>query len=755
MRISNKTKLILSVVLLLLLGGIFFFGNRTANQEETKNKVSVSQVVERVSALFNAVEETKRIGWQQSLKDRQDKILFSDFMGLAELLCEQELLKQTMLLELEQRIDVWQKTLSCPTETQLEEYYQLCAMHSKRQELLGCFDVYLFGMKGTAVEGRSLMTSKGKLRLGGNVKLSQGYAYSLILEQDVITELVGYANERITLKNAWLVSAEKTQMTIFYSGAMVTLPLEQPLAVSIEGVVADVTLGIEYVVGLSVKQDVITAKVLRSDQNCIELEGYGTLQLEEDFKIYKIYEELEEEQTASILVGYTATSFAMNGDKISAALITEPIQATNIRVLIQNSSYQGYFHEQLELTSEHRFFVSDGAGGIRWYEAGEHVVITKEFMQETSERIYLGTEKESGRLTAVNIKRVAGTPSYRGMLEIALLEEKLILINELSIEEYLYGVLPSEMPESFGTEALKAQAVCARSYAYNQLLANRFHQYGAHVDDSTASQVYMNYGENEAAVYAVKDTFGKIMTYQGSCVKAYYFSCSCGHTSNSQDVWGEAETEGYLAGRLQAAEGGETDLSSEDAFAAFLAEEKDWYDEDSVWFRWQTTVEDNIEEVLLKRLKTRYAQVPDKILTEQKGENGAETYVSLPVEAFGELLDLQIVRRAKSGVITELKLVGSERTYLICKEYNIRFVLAATSIITLADGSTTSNMTLLPSAYFSLEKQGNMYVIFGGGYGHGVGMSQYGAKKMAALGNSYDAILRHFYPGTELTYLYQ
>lgn len=72
--------------------------------------------------------------------------------------------------------------------------------------------------------------------------------------------------------------------------------------------------------------------------------------------------------------------------------------------------------------------------------------------------------------------------------------DSLAVINELSLERYLLGVVPHEMPTSFGQTALEAQAITARSYAYNQFYANTYCAYGAHVTDTTASQVYLGYG---------------------------------------------------------------------------------------------------------------------------------------------------------------------------------------------------------------------------------------------------------------------
>jgi len=92
---------------------------------------------------------------------------------------------------------------------------------------------------------------------------------------------------------------------------------------------------------------------------------------------------------------------------------------------------------------------------------------------------------------------------------------------------------------------------------------------------------------------------------------------------------------------------------------------------------------------------------------------------------------------------------------LIQKEYNIRYVLAPLNVVYLKDGSTTGNVNLLPSAYFTVEKGKNHFVIRGGGHGHGSGMSQYGAKHLASDGWNFEEILHQYYRNTDISYLYR
>ncbi len=103
------------------------------------------------------------------------------------------------------------------------------------------------------------------------------------------------------------------------------------------------------------------------------------------------------------------------------------------------------------------------------------------------------------------------------------------MVNELLLEEYLYAVVPSEMPASYPLEALKAQAVCARTYAYARILHAGLPEYGAHVDDSTSYQVYNNILENAQTTKAVRETKGELLYYGEELADTYYYSTSCGY----------------------------------------------------------------------------------------------------------------------------------------------------------------------------------------------------------------------------------
>ncbi len=147
--------------------------------------------------------------------------------------------------------------------------------------------------------------------------------------------------------------------------------------------------------------------------------------------------------------------------------------------------------------------------------------------------------KSDGEFVAVGPIKKSHTsyPHYRDTIVISPYGNGLKVINSLDMDKYLMQVLPSEMPKSFGLEALKVQAVAARTYALSDYLKARYEEEGFHVKDTVESQVFNNQVENDEANQAIKETLGEIMIYDGKPVDAKYFSTSSGFTSFANDVW--------------------------------------------------------------------------------------------------------------------------------------------------------------------------------------------------------------------------
>jgi stage II sporulation protein D len=434
--------------------------------------------------------------------------------------------------------------------------------------------------------------------------------------------------------------------------------------------------------------------------------------------------------------------------------------------------------------------VDDGVNQTK-YTAGEEITVAKGCKLLERGRIKIVSSSEEGKITLLSLNRNYGVPKYRGSIEIAVTDQGLVVVNELSIEEYLYSVVPSEMPTSYGQEALKVQAVCARSYAFKQLMANKYSNYGAHVDDSVNCQVYNNVEENEASILAVKETYGQVIMADGVVLTAFYFSTSCGHTANVEDVWEGSPEAKYLTGTFQADKDVSVDFSKEANFRQFIladsvevmqnsskvTEVLDTYDSGFLMYRWNVKLPvKDLSKQINSYLAKHYDTNSTTILTyvgkvtdeELKNKNYKEQrivddlmFVNKPIKSIGTVRDIKVTLRGDSGIIKEMIIVGTEKTILVRYQTTIRTLLAPQEAeIVRLDGSTVSGMTLLPSAFCVIDtvtKNGKTTAIkiSGGGFGHGVGMSQNGVKAMTQQNKTYEEILQHYYTDSTISMIYE
>lgn len=392
--------------------------------------------------------------------------------------------------------------------------------------------------------------------------------------------------------------------------------------------------------------------------------------------------EFDEAAAAESLVAATASSF-MEG---------EPI-----RVLICGDDYDGKFHDRIELYCTTDFTLEYGENKEE-HRAEEVLEFGEGSLYPEDGKMILTPKEETGRFVLKNLKRSIVAPSYAGTMEIRVREEGILLINTLPLEEYLCSVVPSEMPAYYEMEALKAQAICARTYAMRQKAERREAEYDADVDDSVSYQVYNNQSKNESTTQAVMETVGQVLMKDGELAETYYYSTSCGIRLTD-------------------------DYSDEAVFCSFMTDDAQTaFEEEEPWYRWKTYYS-------LKEL-TRLAK---------------ENY------NIGDIKAIEITERETNGCAKILHLTGSEGETDIEGEYAIRKFLQTdgTSVI-LQNGKKAPNVKMLPSGFFYLTKhvKGEKtvgYMLNGGGYGHGKGMSQNGARHMAAAGYTATDILRYYY----------
>lgn len=579
----------------------------------------------------------------------------------------------------------------------------------------------------------------------------------LTYDGKIIFKIAETKNE-ITLKNIWIQKYENQLLEIYTQAGMVDIG-EVELDESPAEVVADVSFSQGKITGVALKKELIHGKVLSVKENGIEIEEYGMVEFDEDFTIYKTYGELSNGSRRDLVVGYDLAEFVVGDGKLCAALIRKTPDMNNIRVLLKTSGFQDIFHECVELKVTEDTIIKYG-DTEEVMAGGETIELTADSPWLTAGRVYITPVNSTGRVIFTSIERDCGTTGYRGSFEISKVDNSLVLVNELLLEEYLYDVVPSEMPSNYGIEALKAQAVCARSYAYNQILYNGYAQYGAHVDDSVSYQVYHNVETTEETTRAVKETCGVVAMYEDSVIDAYYYSTSCGVTTDA-GIWDSAEEKPYITSHTVNGANEYLDLTTEEAFSEFIKNKSyDAYDNDVSWYRWVTRVSlEQLKRNIDSKMMGRYEANPDNILT--KNEDGE--YISVPVDTVGTIKSIHITKRGKGGVATEMIIKGSKNTVKVLTEYNIRMFLApVNSVLRRNDGSTIDSLSMLPSAYTTalpvVDEEDNevvvAYEMSGGGYGHGAGMSQNGAKTMATQGMGYEEILKFYYSGIQLKKMY-
>jgi len=305
---------------------------------------------------------------------------------------------------------------------------------------------------------------------------------------------------------------------------------------------------------------------------------------------------------------------------------------------------------------------------------------------------FSGEHQASGKLgedlTKASAKETKSTSTADSdtAVDITVFRSSKNIIEKVSFEDYLVGVVAAEMPAEFKEEALKAQALAARTYIVNRLVSKDTMGVpkGAQVTDTQIHQVYMNDEEmrrnwgkdyswkKEKVLEAIRATGGQILTYDGKPIDALFFSTGNGYTENSEDYW---------SGNFP-----------------YLRSVSSPWDKKSPKFSNQ------------------------KVLS---------------VKEFEAKLGVKIGSGSTIGKIVERttgKRVGKV-------DFNGK-VLSGKDIREKLD---------LKSSDFAWERKGENIVITTKGFGHGVGMSQYGANGMAEEGSNYKEIVKHYYQGVEIT----
>ncbi|WP_194840798.1 SpoIID/LytB domain-containing protein [Filobacillus milosensis] len=334
--------------------------------------------------------------------------------------------------------------------------------------------------------------------------------------------------------------------------------------------------------------------------------------------------------------------------------------------------------------------------------------------------------KSDSNIVSINEKR------YRGLAEVGFNSAGTLAgINELPIEEYLKGVVPRELPPVpyDELEAQKSQAVAARTYTFANL--GKRSSDGYDLLPTTYDQVYGGYdAEHPVSTQAVEETRGVVATHEGDLITAVYHSTSGGFTANNEDVW-NSDAEDYLRGVPDSQRGKALEhvpnlsvfKNSANPTSLRAAKNGDFESDWSKYHRWN--FEWSSEEI-------------SQVLS---------GYYNTDV---GEVYEINVLERSDSGRVMEIEYVTENGTFYEYKD-RVRWSLP---YIDASGGES-----ILLSTLFYIEpvenKDGSVgFKAYGGGWGHGVGLSQTGAVGMAEKGSTFDDILKHYYQGIELETLY-
>jgi SpoIID/LytB domain protein len=361
------------------------------------------------------------------------------------------------------------------------------------------------------------------------------------------------------------------------------------------------------------------------------------------------------------------------------------------------------------------------------------------------------TLDSQARLRVPSITRKGSVPSYRGQLEVvraAGQSAQLSVINSLDLDDYLRAVVPNELPISFGAEAVRAQAIAARNYAVRPR-EKPWTQFD--ICDSQYCQAY--YGaqtETPDTDALLKETEGLISLWQGSPILALYSSSHGGYSEDYSNAFSDVTTQAfpappipYLAAKPDSPKDVATlkapDLSlEEDARQFWTQRPAETFDRQSPLLRWEYQwTRSQMEGALGTRLAELSTDATTRLFVSPSYKKG---------QPFGKLLKLEPIKRGKSGKLMHLDVVSSKGKWRLSKEFVIRkaFPLPTNAKRNLPSANVVfSHLTDPKGEILSVVAQG-------GGFGHGVGMSQYGASQMGRLGFRYPQILRHYYPNTRL-----
>ena len=380
------------------------------------------------------------------------------------------------------------------------------------------------------------------------------------------------------------------------------------------------------------------------------------------------------------------------------------------------------------------------------------------FMYEKDMPVYFSSYNDVEEYEMLKVDSRA----YRGKITLKIIDNiKLITINHVELENYLYGVVPNEIPSSWNLEALKAQALAARTYAVWSINTKQIYD----MEDNQNSQVYMGYDyEKASTTEAVRDTRGEMIYYDGELIQAFYHSTSGGSTENSENVWYDALP--YLRGV--------NDEFSNNSGSPHTTWQTTYYKEDIIrLLNLDGNYVNNIYGIQIKKVSENNRVLECIFLTDAgeisyKKENARlllglkSSWFSIGngnsfyfVNEYFPIIESEKTEiPSRGGILDLITDAEIEKTEVTGDEVNPEMGSVIGKYAVTDDGVKQINREKLSfissNGVNTANTDSEQYNFEGRGWGHGIGMSQYGAKEMAEEGYTYDEILKHYYTGVTI-----
>jgi len=575
-------------------------------------------------------------------------------------------------------------------------------------------------------------------------------SYTVYMQGMECVGVVEKSDSEHVINNAYITMVDENGLAFLYNGRSYEKEANWGEQNVCEGV-ADISVSNQKIIAIAQKRDYIEGDLLSYNDTTIEIEGYGRIGHRGKVPVYRAYGTVEELCISDIVLGNMDVKYIIGENEVCAILIAAPAEISQVRVLLLNEE-GGKFRENVILQSNTDMILTCGETKITVHSGD--LIDVKKYLKNTEETLVFEPVSNDSLIYFCKENGKKQSNGYSGKVEVRLYDNGYCVVNEVDFETYLYSVVPSEMPSNYQPEALKAQAVCARSYAYMQVVRSDLAAYGAHINDSSSYQVYNNIAKTEASVKAVDETAGMVILYEGDVIEAYYFSTSMGYT-DTEEPWNPIEGTdiGYLKQVCLNHQPFEGDLSKEEDFKTYLKTDVLGYDSDIKFYRWQIKADyKELTDEIKELLKTRRAALKRHITYFKEDEKADKLIETDSMNNFGKVESLEVAKRSASGNVLELMVHFENGSVKVENEYNIRKILGCgmTEII-YQDGSKGKASSLIPSAFCTIEEQEDgTYLLMGGGYGHGIGMSQNGANGLAKAGYNYKEILNFFYKDIEL-----